>query len=55
MLVNAPVNVTNGAKTRSYRLRFKGRMHESDVAPVILGEREVELFPGGTSFARVDR
>ena len=55
MLVNAPVNVMNGAKTRSYRLRFKGRMHESDVAPVILGEREVELFPGGTSFARVDR
>jgi hypothetical protein len=46
VMVNAPVNVSDGAKTHSYRLRMKGRMRESDREPVLLGEREVELFAG---------
>lgn len=55
MLVNAPTNVTDGAKTRAYRLRLKGRMRASDAQPVVLGEREVELFRGGTTYVRLYR
>jgi hypothetical protein len=55
IMVNAPVNVQNGAKTRSYRVRLKGRRSESDAVPVVLREREVELFTGGSTFVRVDR
>lgn len=52
LLVNAPVNVAGNAKTHSYRLRVKGRRRESDLVPVVLREREVELFAGGTTFVR---
>jgi hypothetical protein len=55
MLIDAPVNVTNGAKTHAYRVRLKGRKTESDAAPVIIGEREVELFPGILSYVQVHR
>lgn len=54
MLVNAPVNVTSDTKTRSYRLRLEGRRRASDLGPVILREREIELFAGGTTFVRMD-
>jgi hypothetical protein len=52
MMVDAPVNVTAGAKTRSYRLRLQGRLRASDAKPVVLGETEIELFPGGTTYVR---
>jgi hypothetical protein len=52
MLVNAPVNVRDGAKTKGYRLRIKGRMEERDLEPVVFAEGDVELFPG--SVTRVD-
>jgi hypothetical protein len=51
--VNAPVNVTGNAKTHSYRLRLKGRRRESDPVPVVLREREVELFSGITTVVRL--
>lgn len=54
-MINAPVNVAGNSKGHSYRLRLKGRMRASDVAPVVLGEREVELFVGIMSVARVHR
>jgi hypothetical protein len=44
MLLNAPVNVSGDKVTHAYRLRLKGRMRASDLEPVVLGEREVELF-----------
>lgn len=55
VMANAPVNVMSDSNTRAYRLRLKGRMRETDAAPVILGEREVELFQGVISHARVYR
>jgi hypothetical protein len=55
VLVNAPVNVVDGKKTHSYRLRLKGRRRETDVAPVIFAESEVELFAGVMSAVRLYR
>jgi hypothetical protein len=53
MMVNAPVNVTSGTKTHSYRLRLKGRMRATDAAPVTIAEREVELFADTVSLIRL--
>jgi len=55
VLVNAPVNVSGDMKQRGYRLRMKGRMRASDAEPVVLGERDVELFAGSISFVRAHR
>jgi hypothetical protein len=55
VMVDAPVNVTGDATTHSYRFRLKGRMHASDPAPVVLGEREIELFAGAITFVRLYR
>jgi hypothetical protein len=55
LMTNAPANVLNGTKTHSYRLRLKGRLTASDVAPTVLGEREVELFAGTMSLVRLYR
>jgi hypothetical protein len=52
LMIDAPVNVVNGSNTHSYRLRVKGRRQATDVAPVVIVEREVELFPGVISFVR---
>jgi hypothetical protein len=46
MLLNAPVNVSNGAVSQAFKVRAKGRMRASDVEPVILDERPVELHSG---------
>jgi hypothetical protein len=54
-MVNAPVNVRDGKRTHAYRLRLKGRMRASDVEPVILGAREVELLSGVVSVVQVHR
>ena len=53
MLLNAPVNVSGDKITHPYRLRLKGRMHASDVEPVVLGEHDVELFPGSITAVRL--
>ena len=52
LMVDAPVNVGAGVRTRSLRLRLRGRMRAEDEQPVIFGEREVELFAGGTTIVR---
>jgi hypothetical protein len=52
MMVNAPVNVVNGSKTRPYRVRVSGRRQATDSAPVVIVEREVELFAGLVSFVQ---
>lgn len=51
MMVNAPVNVTGGVETHSYRLRVTGR-RQANAAPVTIVEREVELFAGAISYVR---
>lgn len=55
VMANAPVSAMHDEKTRAYRLRLKGRMRETDAAPVILGERAVELFQGVITHARAYR
>ncbi len=51
MMVNAPVNVVNGANIHSYRVRVTGR-RQASAAPVVIAEREVELFAGVISYLR---
>jgi hypothetical protein len=55
MLIDAPVNVVDGANVHPYRLRMLGRKQASDIEPVMLAEREVELFAGGTTYVRLFR
>jgi hypothetical protein len=55
LMVNAPVSVDGGVRRHTYRLRLSGRKSASDVEPVILGERELETFAGGTTYVRADR
>jgi hypothetical protein len=52
MLIDAPVNVSGESKTHAYRLRLLGRQHASDSKPVVIGERELELFPGVLTLVR---
>jgi hypothetical protein len=53
VMINAPVNATDMAKTQSFRLRVKGRMHESDVEPVLFGEAEVEMVAAVVTFVHL--
>ena len=46
LMLNAPVNVGNGAVTSEYKIRATGRMRESEAAPALLDERPVELHAG---------
>lgn len=53
VMINAPVNATDMGKTQNFRLRVKGRMHESDVEPVWFGEAEVEMVAGAVTFVHL--
>lgn len=45
-MLYAPPNIRDSDKNRSYKLRVKGRKRASDLEPVTLVERELELFAG---------
>lgn len=49
MMLYAPINVSAGTRTTSYRLRVSGRKQANDVDPVIIMERELELFAGAVT------
>jgi hypothetical protein len=51
-VINAPTNMPG--KTHGYTLRFKGR-RKTDAAPVLLGQRSLELWPGKTTIGRAYR
>lgn len=53
MVFNVPTNVSGDKLSHRYHLQLKGRMHDSDREPVVLGEHDVELFPGATTTARL--
>lgn len=55
VMVNAPVNVDDQGQSRRLRLRLKGRMRARDARPVMIAERDVELFAGTMSLVRVTK
>lgn len=55
VMVNAPVNTRGDARTHAYRLRLRGRMRAQDREPVLIAERELELFAGASTVVRLYR
>jgi hypothetical protein len=53
VMINAPANADETGITRAYRLRVKGRMHDSDVEPVVFGDAEVEMVAGVITYANL--
>jgi hypothetical protein len=57
VMIDAPTNVSTSSDstTHSYRLRLSGRMHATDATPVVIGERDIELFPRAITFVQLYR
>jgi hypothetical protein len=53
VMINAPVNANTTGITHTYRLRVNGRMHDSDVDPVVFGDAEVEMVAGAITYANL--
>lgn len=54
VMINAPANTNDTGVAHAYRLRVKGRMHESDKEPVLFGETQVEMVPGAITYANLN-
>lgn len=53
VMINAPVNASETGKAKTYRLRVKGRLVETDPEPVLFGQADVEMVAGAITFVHL--